>query len=203
MSKNIYLVILAIFGSPFLGGCGSSSYWINAYTEKENGSVKKMYVNTARTPKVNEEKCDNGGCADDANIYYHCAHNYMLNAISTKALEGGYSYFTLSFPEGSNKEPIAINRIEQHLNYCNAPYYDPKTDLLEDKCNHIGLGAGYPAVMRNVSVKFYKERNPFVPTWNAEKTKRETLKELQSQCYKNDPDRLRMLLGEYPKIQEK
>lgn len=196
-------IVLGLLASIFFSGCSGHSYWMHADTIAKNGKVGQMNINVARAPSPLIKTYDYKGYKEPRNVNYQCSNAYMLHAIATKALENGYNYFTLEFTEGSNKRPLAINRVSQHLNYCNAPYYDAQTDLLEDKCQHTGLGTGAPGTIRNVKAYFHKKKNPLVPMWNASRTKRDAYMELKDNCYKKHPKYLSDLIAEYSKIQEK
>lgn len=203
MRKHILTLVSALILSLLVSGCAGSSPWMNANIAKKEDGRQEMHINIARAPRLKPELYVYKGYKVPQNISYQCANAYMIHAISTKALEKGYNYFTLTFEAGSTKRPLPINSVGKYLRYCNAPYYDKKTDLLEDKCSHIGLGRGYPGVMRNVTALFSKQRNSFVPMWNASQAKKEALAELQNNCYKENPKMLSDLLAEYSKIQEK
>jgi len=66
------------------------------------------------------------------------------------------------------------------------PYYDKESNLLDDKCDHIGLGNGTPSRITNVKAYFFKKRNPFIPLWDAKKAVRETHPELIRTCWNGD-----------------
>ena len=114
--------------------------------------------------------------------------------VADKALSNGYDFFSVEFEKGSNKTPSAINSIDKLDRYCNAPHWDKDTNLLEDKCGHIGLGNGDPRFVEPLNVKFYKQRNPFMPLWDAKKTKKDAWNTLVNECYAGDTSTLQEML---------
>lgn len=196
--RKIVLGTGLLLSSLIFTGCGS--LWFNATPVKVEGEVRGMDIKHARVKGVNKKDYPHKNQEDSNNITYRCAYNFALLGVSTKALEDGYSYFTLEFPEGSNYAPLAVNAIDKLDRYCNAPHWDKETALLEDKCGHIGLGNGTPYKVKPMKVKYFKSRNPLVPTWSASKTKRETWNTLTKECFIGKMDVLNEMMQDYNSI---
>lgn len=195
--KKIVLFASLALGSFLFTGCGSSLFWFNATPVKSGGVVQGMDIKHVRVKGVNKKDYPYKNYEDSSNVTYRCAYNFALHGAATKTLQNGYRYFTLEFPEGSNPTPISINSISKLDRYCNAPHWDKETSLLEDKCGHIGVGAGTPFRVKSIRVKYFKNRNPLIPTWDASKTKRETWNTLTKECFVGKMDVLNEMMQDY------
>ncbi len=189
MRKIIKLSIVTVAGILLLSACGTGPR-VDADMGKRD-----MLVRHAHTPTPNTKGYT--GYQDSENAEYKCSTEYTIHAIASKALENGYPYFSLEFPKGSNQKPMPIATTDQITRYCVAPYWDKDSNLLDDKCNHIGLGSGTPGGIRNVKANFFKKRNPFVPLWDAKKALRDTEKELIGTCWNGDAVAFRKTLERY------
>jgi len=198
--RKIVLLTSLVLVSFLFTGCGSTSFWFNATPVKIGGEIRGMDIKAVRVKGVNKKAYPYKNYEDSSNITYRCAYNFALLGVATKALENGYGYFTLEFPEGSNYAPLSVNSISKLDRYCNAPHWDKETSLLEDKCGHIGLGNGTPFRVKSMKVKYFKSRNPMIPVWSAKKTKQETWKTLTEECFVGKMDVLNEMMQDYNSI---
>lgn len=185
MRKYTCLVFFGIVGAFLFSGCASTGVIkADMLKEKDKNTVDGMHIYYSITPALDTKKYT--GYEDDANARAKCSTNYAMYEASKKAIENGYGFFSITFLEGSNKNPLPIVSISQIEQYCSAPFFDKESNLLDDKCSHIGLGNGSMSHLQKVKVHFYKKRNPFMPLWDAKRTLRTAKKELILRCFNGD-----------------
>jgi len=184
MRSFVKILLVGVVGSFLFSGCAFTGKF-GAYVKKENNVVKGM----TKAGGWSESSGTNGytDYQDPNNAVQRCSINFVLYMISKKAIENGYNYFLITYKAGSNKNPAPIVTVDKMVHYCDPGYFDKETNLLEDKCTHMGLGKGYPKGIGGFDVRFFKKRNPFVPLWDARKILKETKAELVNVCYKDDP----------------
>lgn len=191
MRKILTAIIMAGVSLMF-SGCGH--FTVHAKPIIKDGKTEGLRLGSAHVKTPDLDNYPHKNYYKDTNIEYRCAYNYALYVIADKALSDGYEYFSVEFEKGSNRAPLAINSIDKLDRYCNAPHWDKDTDLLEDKCGHIGFGNGYPINVKTHNIKFHKQRNPLVPLWNARATKRDTWNTLSNECYPGNTSALQEML---------
>jgi len=185
--KLLLIGMMAIF---VFSGCAGQGPRVDADMTKEGMLVKRTFTPNPNTHGYQEYQ-------DIENAEYKCSTEYAIHAIASKALENGYPYFSLEFPKGSNQKPLSIVTSKQITRYCVAPYWDKESNLLDDKCHHIGLGQGTPGRIKNVKARFFKKRNPFMPLWDAKKALSDTEKQLINTCWNGDTMAFRKTLERY------
>ncbi len=196
MRRKVFLMAAMAAAAFLFSGCGTNNGYLIGKTLTQKGQVKGIRTMRSRCPSVDIKS--HQGYADVNNVFYRCAIRTRIYAIAKEALRNGYPYFALKFPDGSNKNPQAIASVEKVLHYCVLGYYDKETDLLDDKCGHIGLGNGTPAGPMWVDGIFYKKRNPFMPLWDAHKTVQKLEPVLKDECWKNRPEAFEKVMnGQY------
>jgi len=185
MKKTIMYVSLALFGMFMFSACGGLGVVRGDLLKKENTStVNGIFIDQAYAPGL--DSLEYKGYQDKNNAKALCSTQIAMHEASSEALKYGYSYFSLTFKKGSTPKPLAIVSSEQISQYCAAPYFDKDSNLLDDKCKHIGLGSGTLISVSSIEVQFFKKRNPFLPLWDARRTLKETEKTLLSRCYGGD-----------------
>jgi hypothetical protein len=186
MRVNMFLMAAMAAAAFLFSGCAASNEYVTGKRLVKNGQVKGLRTHLAGGPSVDKQSYT--GYADENNAVYRCSMKVRIYAIAKEALAHGYPYFALKFPEGSNKNPAAVTSVDGVLHYCVPGYYDKETDLLDDKCGHIGLGNGTPNGPVMLDGIFYKKRNPFMPLWDAKKVVQKLKPELRKECWKDMPD---------------
>jgi hypothetical protein len=181
-TRSILLIVLASLAFVF-SGCASNGY-VNVKKLTRNDQVKGVRILKSWVPAVNTHGYKE--YADFNNAGYRCSIRLHLYTIAKEALKQGYPYFTLRFPEGSNKTPYAVASTEKLFHYCVPGYYDKDTDLLDDKCGHIGFGNGTPGGPVWTEGIFFKKRSPLVPVWDAKKIINELEPSLVHECWNDD-----------------
>jgi len=194
--RNINIVGFALLASVLFGfsGCAESGR-VDAVMLSKHNQVKGIKIYRAFTPVPDTQGYT--GYQDDENAEYRCSVAYATHAIATKALQNGYPYFNIIYPKGSNSNPLPIITNEKMARYCAAPYWDKESNLLDDKCKHIGLGQGTPGAIGGIKGYFFKQRNPLVPLWDAKKTIRDTYPMLVKSCWKGDEVEFRKMIKKY------
>jgi len=187
MRRKVFVMATMAVATLLFSGCGSANNgYVTGKMLMEKGQVRG--VRTLHTITPTADMKNNGKHADKNNIAYRASLEERIYAIAKEALKNGYPYFALRFPEGSNKNPQAIVSVDKVLHYCVPGYYDKETDLLDDKCGHIGLGSGTPTGPVQLDGIFYKKRNPFIPLWDAKKTVKELGADLKKRYWKDYPE---------------
>jgi len=185
MRGFVKVLLVGVVGAFVFSGCALTGS-VLADMKKEDGVVKGMDV-------VRASACTSGtngykDYQDPDNAKQRCSIYFALYMTSKKAIENGYNYFLITYKSGSNKNPAPIVSIDKVVHYCDPGYFDKESNLLEDKCGHIGLGNGYPSAFGGLKISFFKKRNPFIPLWDARKILKETKDELVNVCYADDPE---------------
>lgn len=197
MRVSIKILLLSPLGALMFSGC-TPGYRVDADMLQESKQTKGMRVTFASS--LDADKATYRGYQNSDNAKYKCSYELAVHAIATKALENGYPYFSVEYPQGSNSNPMAIVTANQGTRYCVAPYYDSESSLLDDKCGHIGLGNGTPSGVREMKAYYFKKRNPIMPLWDARKTKRDTEKTLMYSCFHGDRGKFKKTLQSYHKF---
>jgi hypothetical protein len=193
---NLFLAVLAATFS--FSGCAQSSK-ILGETLSKNGKIIGIKKAGIRTRTVDISDADSH--QHEHNLYYRCSLKGKLIVISKKALELGYPYFTISYTKGSNKNPAAINSVDKIVHYCVPGYFDKDTDLLDDKCGHIGLGKSIATGAPGMVAYFHKTRNPFVPMWDAKRILEQEVHSYVRDCMSGDMETYRKAMEDYGKIE--
>lgn len=190
-----FIVFAGFVSAMFLfSGCANNGVILSDMLTKNN-KITGIRTMLACGGKANFNGIS--GYKNESNIYYKCGMKVRLHAIATKALENGYPYFVLVYPEGSNKQPQSIVSVDQSIHYCVAGYYDKETDLLDDKCGHIGLGNGAAGSPKTVEAYFYKKRNPMIAMWDAKRVLRKITPTLVNECWSGDQEAFNKYLKRY------
>ena len=182
MKRSAVMAMVSFGAMLMFSGCSNNGF-VDARMLTKDNKTKGIRVINVGIPNT-----DTHGYKDYAepeNADYRCYLRASLYTIAKEALERGYPYFSLYFPDGSNKMPPSIVGTEKIFHYCVPGYYDKDTDLLDDKCGHIGFGTGTPAGVTRIDGVFYKKRNPFVPMWDAKKIMQELEPALLRECWGN------------------
>lgn len=198
MKRSAVMAMVSFGAMLMFSGCVQDYQVFGETLVKEN---KVIGIKRAVIRKVDYDKSEGSKHQSVRNIAMRCNLTSKLIVSAKKALEHGYPYFTITYTKGSNKKPLPINTTTKMMHYCDSGYYDKESDLLDDKCGHIGLGKSTAVFAPGIVVYFHKKRNPFVPVWDAkailEKEKEPYIKE----CMRGNHAMYERAMKDYDKIQ--
>ncbi len=197
MRRNI-VSMMVLFGVALMfSGCVQDQQ-IFGETLVKDGKV--VGIKRAVIRKMDYDESEGSKHQSARNIRMRCNLTSKLIVSAKKALEHGYPYFTIRYTKGSNNNPLPINTTTKMIHYCDPGYHDKESDLLDDKCGHIGLGKSIATFIPGIVVYFHKKRNPFVPMWDAKRVLTEEKEPYIRECLRGNRTMYEEAMRDYDKI---